>query len=131
MTSFAEAYAGEASMSRRCGAATGRELTPRQIAAADDGDARCVVDDALAAMIVGYVFRLDPQVVRIGAAVSGAGRQLTEPLRLRGKRSLRWRTAPPIEDEAFGTEATLVGSALVAGDRAAQALVPEAAQVRR
>lgn len=131
MTGCAEAYAGGASMSRRYGAATGRELTARQIFAAAADDARRAVDHALAAMIVGCVVTLDPQLSLIGGGLSGAGSQLMDPLRPRGNRSLTWRTAPPIENAAFGTAAALVGAALVAWDRAAQAPVPEVAQVRQ
>jgi len=78
------------------------------------------VDDAIAAMIVGCAVTLDPQLVLIGGGLSGAGSQLMDPLRPRVSRSLTWRTAPPIENAAVG-----------AWDRAAQAPVPAAAQVRQ
>ncbi|WP_167140518.1 ROK family protein [Diaminobutyricimonas sp. TR449] len=70
--------------------------------------------NALATGIVVMTATTDPGLVVIGGGLSNAGDALLRPLRDRVQAMLSWRTAPPIVVSSLGTEAGLIGAAVLA-----------------
>lgn len=84
--------------------------------------------DALAMGITTLIALLDPATVVIGGGLSEAGSALLRPLRSRVNANLSWRATPDIVQSTVGSQAGLIGAALVAwtGDALAETFVATA-----
>ncbi|MFE3449584.1 ROK family protein [Nonomuraea sp. NPDC059194] len=106
------AYASASSIAARCG-----ESSAAAVLARTDHAARQVWDeavDALALALATYTLLLDPAMVVIGGGLAQAGEALVGPLRTRLAARLAFRHAPRVEVSALGTQAGLLGAALLA-----------------
>lgn len=84
--------------------------------------------DALAMGIATLTALLDPVTVVIGGGLSEAGSTLLRPLQNRVNARLSWRAAPDIVQSTVGSQAGLIGAALVAwtGEALAETFVATA-----
>ncbi len=115
-----ERYASAASIARRYSQATGRPLRAEEVVDRAGGDpvaARVWGEavDALAIGIAAYTMLVDPALVVIGGGLSAAGDRLLSPLRTSLAARVRWRQPPPVEVSPLGSQAGLLGAAILAG----------------
>ncbi|MEO3810987.1 ROK family protein [Sphaerisporangium sp. B11E5] len=131
-TGCLETYASAASIARRYTESLTRasSITPPPpppapptdedvIARALRGDPQAaeVWDDALEALslsLATYTLLLDPTSIVLGGGLSEAGPTLSTPLSERLQRKLTWRESPPIHHTHLGTNAGMLGAALLA-----------------
>lgn len=122
-----EAYASATSILDRYRRRGGRRArsTPEIVATLmTDPDARAVwteAVDALATGIAGVSAVLDPSRVVIGGGLSRAGEALLRPLRLAVDAKLGWRSTPSILRSVLGSDAGLIGAAVLVGEETATA----------
>ena len=118
-----EVYVSGAGLARRYLARSGVSATSEQVVArlGVDEDARQVWTDAIAALAGGLstiTLLLDPACVVIGGGFARAGDALLLPLRERLAASLSWRSAPKVVIGELGSDAALIGAAILAREAA-------------
>ena len=123
-----EVYAGAGGLSRRYERLAGRPASAAEIHArlGDDPIADQVWADGVAALVRGIVtvaLVLEPELVVLGGGLAQAGADLQSPLVTGLREALAWRTPPEVRLSELGTEAAVLGAALLAA-RAAGVDVP-------
>ncbi|MBB6472574.1 ROK family protein [Sphaerisporangium rubeum] len=131
-TGCLETYASAASIARRYTESLTRasSITPTPapatpptaedvITRAERGDPQAteVWNEALEALTLAlatYTLLLDPTSIVLGGGLSQAGPTLSTPVAERLQRKLTWRTAPQIHHTLLGTNAGMLGAALLA-----------------
>jgi glucokinase len=98
---------------------TGRVATAAEIAvlAEQDEAARAVWEDAITALGIGLAsctMLLDPEVIVLGGGLSGAGEALRSPVASALATRVAWREPPPVEISPLGSDAGLLGAAILA-----------------
>jgi glucokinase len=117
-----ETYASAAAIARRYSALGGSPdsaVSAGDVAAVRRSDpvaARVWRDatDALAIALASYTMLLDPALIVLGGGLAEAGEALLEPVRTELAARLTWRPAPRLTPSPLGTQAGLLGAALLA-----------------
>jgi len=120
-TGCVDAYASGAALLRRYrelgGARELSDVAELLTALSDDPVARRVWDDGLEALARGLcslTMTVDPGTIVIAGGLSGAGEELTVPLRSRLEQQLVWKRAPDVTISPLGGRAGRAGAVLLA-----------------
>lgn len=118
-----EVYVSGAGLARRYLARSGVSATSEEVVArlGTDEDADRVWVDAIAALASGLTtitLLLDPACVVIGGGFAKAGETLLSPLREKLAASLGWRSPPEVVVGEIGSDAALIGAAILAREAA-------------
>jgi glucokinase len=117
-----ETYASAAAIARRYSALGGSPDWPvsaADVAAVRRSDPLAArvwqeATDALAIALASYTMLLDPALIVLGGGLAEAGEALLEPVRAELAARLTWRPAPRLTLSPLGTQAGLLGAALLA-----------------
>ncbi|MCG5219605.1 ROK family protein [Streptosporangium sp. KLBMP 9127] len=118
-TGCLETYASAASVARRYTARTGRTIPTEDVAAlAASGDPVAAqvwteAVEALSLALATYTLLLDPTLIVLGGGLAEAGPLLFTPLAARLTAHLTFRAAPPLHPALLGTQAGMLGAALL------------------
>jgi glucokinase len=118
-TGCLETYASAASVARRYAVRSGRTVPTEDVAAlaaaADPVAAQIWTEavEALSLALATYTLLLDPSVIVIGGGLAEAGSLLFTPLTERLAAHLAFRAAPPLRPALLGTQAGMLGAALL------------------
>lgn len=118
-TGCLEVYMSGAGVARRYAARGGEQLSSEQIVGrlGSDAVADAVWDEAVQVLSQGLrivTLLLDPEVIVIGGGIAHAGSALLDPLLASMSDGLVWRDAPRVELSQLGSEAGLIGAAVMA-----------------
>jgi glucokinase len=113
-----ETYASASRILSRYRAAGGiRETVPEILAALEVDDLAAQIwdeaIDALARGIVAAIATIDPGTIVIGGGLSRAGDALLNPLQQKLSELLTWRSLPRVTISALGSDAGIIGAALL------------------